>query len=228
VEIESCSSGGGRADFEILERTCRIWTSDSNDALDRQVIQRGFSYLFPPELMGAHIGPPRSHTTGRVLDLGIRAATALFGHLGVEWNLLDATDDALATLAATIALHRRLRPLLHAGTVVRLEHPDPAAIATAVVAGDLRSAVISIAAVGSTTASTPPPLRIDGLDPALRYQVERLRIDAAGDPPPWFEETPAWLDAGVELPGATLAAVGLHLPSLLPGTALLLVLTASS
>ncbi|MDG1323097.1 MAG: alpha-galactosidase, partial [Porticoccaceae bacterium] len=35
VEIESCSSGGGRADFGILEFTDRIWTSDSNDALDR-------------------------------------------------------------------------------------------------------------------------------------------------------------------------------------------------
>ena len=31
VEIESCSSGGGRADFEILKRTDRVWISDNND-----------------------------------------------------------------------------------------------------------------------------------------------------------------------------------------------------
>ncbi|HHF2897436.1 TPA: glycoside hydrolase family 36 protein, partial [Vibrio alginolyticus] len=41
VEIESCSSGGGRIDFEILKRTHRFWASDCNDALERQAIQRG-------------------------------------------------------------------------------------------------------------------------------------------------------------------------------------------
>ena len=57
VEIESCASGGGRIDFEILKRTHRFWTSDSNDAVERTRIQTGFSYFFPPEVMGSHIGP---------------------------------------------------------------------------------------------------------------------------------------------------------------------------
>ena len=47
LEIESCSSGGARADYGVLLRTDRIWTSDSNDALDRQIIQRGASHFFP-------------------------------------------------------------------------------------------------------------------------------------------------------------------------------------
>lgn len=42
-----------------------VWTSNCNDALDCYRIQRGFSYLLPPEPMGAHIGPPEAHTTGR-------------------------------------------------------------------------------------------------------------------------------------------------------------------
>ena len=57
VDIESCSSGGARADYGILERTDRVWTSDSNDALERQRIQSGFLRFFPPEVMGAHVGP---------------------------------------------------------------------------------------------------------------------------------------------------------------------------
>ncbi|HQN52708.1 MAG TPA: alpha-galactosidase, partial [Phenylobacterium sp.] len=65
VEIESCASGGGRADFEILKRTDRIWTSDCNDPVERQTIQQGFSIFFPPEVMGAHVGPAASHTTAR-------------------------------------------------------------------------------------------------------------------------------------------------------------------
>ena len=39
VEIESCSSGGGRIDFGMLRYADRVWTSDSNDALDRLKIQ---------------------------------------------------------------------------------------------------------------------------------------------------------------------------------------------
>jgi alpha-galactosidase len=37
-------------DLAILERTDRIWTSDSNDALERQTIQRWTGLFLPPEL----------------------------------------------------------------------------------------------------------------------------------------------------------------------------------
>ncbi|HEX4811446.1 MAG TPA: alpha-galactosidase [Nonomuraea sp.] len=56
LEIESCSSGGARVDYGVLARTDRVWTSDSNDALDRQAIQRWTGLLVPPERMGAHVG----------------------------------------------------------------------------------------------------------------------------------------------------------------------------
>nr|WP_326584584.1 alpha-galactosidase [Streptomyces sp. NBC_00481] len=65
LEIESCSSGGGRVDLAILERTDRVWASDCNDALERQSINRWTGLLLPPELVGSHIGAARSHTTGR-------------------------------------------------------------------------------------------------------------------------------------------------------------------
>ena len=41
----------------------------------------------PPEYLGSHIASGRSHTTGRRHDLGFRAGTAIFGHLGIEWDL---------------------------------------------------------------------------------------------------------------------------------------------
>src|SRR5262249_30085392 len=73
VEIESCSSGGGRADLGILARTDRIWTSDCNDPVDRQHIQRAFSLFLPAEIMGSHVGARVSHTTGRVTGIEMRA-----------------------------------------------------------------------------------------------------------------------------------------------------------
>jgi alpha-galactosidase len=107
VDIETCASGGGRVDFGIIERTGRVWTSDSIDALDRLHIQRGFSLLFPPELMGSHVRAPTAHVTRRRHRTRFRGIAAMFGAFGVEWNLLDAGDEELAELAEIIALHKR-------------------------------------------------------------------------------------------------------------------------
>lgn len=82
VEFESCASGGGRIDFEVLTRTHRFWASDNNDALERCTIQRGMSYFFPPEVMGAHIGHHRCHATFRQHSIAFRGLTALFRSYG--------------------------------------------------------------------------------------------------------------------------------------------------
>ncbi|MFY8105837.1 MAG: alpha-galactosidase, partial [Elstera sp.] len=102
VEIESCASGGARADWGILHRTDRVWTSDSNDARDRAEIQRGFSLFFPPEVMGSHIGPTECHTSGRRLPLLTRGAVALAGHLGIEWDIRGLEPAERETLRALI------------------------------------------------------------------------------------------------------------------------------
>ena len=90
LEIESCSSGGGRVDAEVLTRTDRIWPSDTNDPLERQHLQRWTSLLVPPELMGSHVAAPTSHTTGRTHSLRYRAATALLHSFGIEWDMTRA------------------------------------------------------------------------------------------------------------------------------------------
>ena len=41
LEIESCSSGGGRVDLGVLERTDRVWVSDNIDPHDRQTTCAG-------------------------------------------------------------------------------------------------------------------------------------------------------------------------------------------
>ncbi len=223
VEIESCASGGGRADAEILRRTARIWTSDCNDALERQVIQRGFSHLLPPEVMGAHIGPPRAHTTGRTQRLAFRAATALFGHLGIEWNLLDADDTDLDKLRAWIGLHKQLRPLLHGGDVVRIDQPDRDALAHGVVAADRSEAVFCHAQLRRPDTSAPPRLVLAGLDPDRAYVVERIAMP--GDVGGLTMHQPRWLEGPITVPGRALMTMGLQLPILLPEAALLLHLT---
>ena len=67
VEIESCASGGGRIDFGILKRTQRVWLSDSNDALERLLMQHNAAIFLPSVVTGSHVGPRKCHTSGREL-----------------------------------------------------------------------------------------------------------------------------------------------------------------
>ncbi|MEM9034881.1 MAG: alpha-galactosidase [Actinomycetota bacterium] len=226
VEIESCSSGGGRADFGVLERTKRIWTSDCNDALERQRIQRGFSMLFPPELMGAHIGPPVSHTTRRTHGLGFRGAVAFLGHLGIEWNLLRATDDERAQVKELVRLHKQVRPLLHGGEVVRLDSTDEAAMAQGVISADRSESLIVYIRIGTARVSIPDPVIFAELDPERSYDVSILALPGpSGD---FGRSRPAWVEQGsVRLTGDALMGVGVQPPLLDPESALLFHLVAA-
>jgi alpha-galactosidase len=222
VEFESCASGGARIDHEILRRTERVWTSDCNDALERQTTQRGASMLIPPEVMGAHIGPTRSHTTARMHSLSFRAATALFGHLGVEWNVTDLGDEDRTALRAVIAMHKEHRELLHAGDTVRFS-TDPSFNAHGVYARDRSQAIVSFAQLTTAPSQTPPPLRMPGLDLDARYHVEHLRIPYER----WGSgrTQPAWLAEGITLSGRQLAFHGIQPPTLHPESAVLFTLT---
>ena len=121
VEWESCAAGGGRIDLAILERVQRVWTSDMTDALARQSVQRWTGQLIPPEYLGAHISAPFSHQTGRYMPLSLRCATALFGHLGIEWDITLASEQDLADLAAWIRLYKPHRALIHSGRMLRID-----------------------------------------------------------------------------------------------------------
>jgi alpha-galactosidase len=221
VEIESCSSGGARVDLAILERTDRVWASDCNDALERQAIQRWTQLFLPPELVGTHVGPPRAHTTGRVHDLSFRAATALFGHAGIEWDVASASAEERAALAAWIDFYKRHRRLLHTGEVVHADHPDPAAALHGVVAADRSEALYAYVQLATSPLAVPAPVRLPGLDPARRYLVEPAH--PAGPPRASHRVPPPWYAAGgVVLPGVALAAAGLAMPALDPEQALLL------
>ncbi len=198
VDIESCASGGGRADYAILQRTQRIWTSDSNDAIDRLRIQRGASYFFPCALLGTHVGPRDCHITGRRLSMAMRAGVAVFGHMGLEMDLRELSDVEATELAAAIALHKRHRALIHGGNRVRID-TSPERDAFGIVAADRREALFSYALLEGHPATLPGRLRFDGLDPAARYRMTQL----------WPIAAPA---EACEVAGDALMQVGIELP----------------
>lgn len=230
VEIESCSSGGARVDLGILQRTDRVWASDCNDALERQTIQRWTQAVLPPELVGSHVGPTHSHTTGRIHDISFRAITALFGHFGMEWDIRQATPAERGTLQRAIALYKAHRGLLHSGVRVNADLAEPNLALHGVVAHDGASGLFAAVALGTLSAETPGRVGIPGLDPERTYRVRAaLPTSDDADLANTFTQTapPAWLAEDATATGRFLAEVGLPLPVLRPDHALLLEITAT-
>lgn len=223
LEVESCAGGGGRIDLGIMERVQRVWTSDCNDAHDRVEINRGTMTLLPPELVGTHVGAGRDHSTLRHLDISFRAGQALWGHMGVEWDLLSASDQDKADLAALISLHKELRGLLHTGTVVHADlDQDGAVRIQGVVAHDGSDALFQLTSLGQTLTWPGAPRPLPGLDPGRTYHV-RLAV------PPYegLLYQAAWTGPqGVTLPGSYLTTTGLSLPFIHPDHLLLVRATA--
>jgi alpha-galactosidase len=218
VAWESCASGGGRIDLGVVERVQRFWTSDMTDAVARQQIQRWSAQLVAPEYLGAHVSSPTSHTTGRTLTLDFRAATALFGSFGIEWDLTQASEEDLARLAEWVARYKRFRDLLHSGRVVRPESADPAVLLHGVVGADRAEALMAHVQVEESAHNRGVSVRVPGLDPDASYDlrwegpVTHQRVSKSADLP---TDGPA---AGLPRSGWDLATRGFWMPRRRPET----------
>lgn len=220
VEIESCSSGGGRIDLGVLSRCTRVWPSDNNDAIERLRIIPAWSQFLPLEVLGSHVGPSPNPITGRRLSMDFRAKVAVFGHMGVEADPARMSEKEREILAAHIAFYKAWRGVLHAGALHRLAHPDPN------VTGMMVTREGKALALAAQTAFSPvfdaAPLRLAGLEAEARYRVTL--------PEPWPPKARHYLAApqawreGLVLSGTALMAQGLALPLTHPETAWLIAL----
>ena len=220
LEIESCASGGARVDLGILEHTDRIHVSDCLDPLERLTIQRYTGLVVPPELMGAHLTSPVTHSTGRTVDLGLSGATALFGHFGIEWDLTTVDDSTRAAIADWVALARRLRALVATGRMIHVDHPDPGTDVRGMVAADGASAVFTISQTQTDVVWPGGRVRLPGLDPDRTYDIDTLAPGGAQEGP--GQSPLLWAQRGIALTGRQLATAGLRPPVQNPGHAIVL------
>ena len=219
LEIESCASGGARVDLGVVDLVDRFWTSDNNDALERQTIQRWTSLVMPPELLGTHIGPTHGHQTARTHEISFRAVNALFGHAGIEWDITEANEDELKILRSWVSLYKEKRSLLHSGRTVRVDHPDQSAFLYGVVATDKSEALFAYVQHRMNESTFPAMALLPGLDPQALYEV-KVRSEV-GKPRALQIKNPPWLK-GVKMTGAALAKIGVRPPILAPENAILI------
>jgi len=220
VQFESCASGGGRIDMGVAKYVKRFWASDSIDALDRLEIQKGLTTFIPPEMLGSHIGSPVCHTTGRKHALSFRAATALFGWLGVEWNVSRLMEKERDGLRHVIAFYKEHRDLLHSGNFYRVDHPDDTIDIRGVLSDDGSEGLFSVSRLRSGPSNHSAPLRlpVDGL---FDYRVSIVQLGS----PRWalHRQLPQWVRNGTtDIDARVLGHIGLPMPSLLPESSFLI------
>ncbi len=215
VEIESCSSGGGRADFAILQRTHRLWLSDSNDALERFWIQHNAALFFPSEVTGSHIGPAHCHTSGRELPIAFRTWVATSRHMGFEMDPRELSEGDIEVIKDATQWYKINRHWLHQGFIQRLDCDDKAVLGEQQIAADGSQFVVFIAQLTVSEQTLPRPVRLCGLDPNQQYHITLRNPQQSA---PTSRGNPVLKAQSITLSGQILMQRGLSLPVAFPAT----------
>jgi alpha-galactosidase len=199
VEIESCSSGGGRVDLGIMRFTDEVWPSDNTDGYDRLRIQDGFTQAHTPGIMMAWVTDSPSSMNGRSMSLEYRFLSSMQGSLGIGANLTKWTTQDMSTAKRLIADYKTIRETVQHGELYRLISPDNGSeqSATENVSPDKAHAVLFAFLHSSTEGYPYPIVRLQGLDPNARYRVRVLQ-GALADRTPTVASGTYWMNVGID------------------------------
>jgi alpha-galactosidase len=209
VEIESCASGGGRIDFGILQRTQRVWLSDSNDALERLRIQHDAALFLPLSVTGSHVGPRHCHTSGRTLDISFRAWVAAQRHMGFEMDPRELDEHEAAVLTEVTSWWKHNRDWMQTADILRLDSADPAVLAEQQLARDKTRFVVFAGKAATSAQIAPRPLRLTGLQHDAMYRINLANRNTLHR---LSRGTTALKTDALELSGAYLMRNGITLP----------------
>ncbi|MGO3603630.1 MAG: alpha-galactosidase, partial [Enterococcus malodoratus] len=116
--------------------------SDNTDALCRSQIQAGYSYLYPPIMLGAHVSLVPNHQVGRITSLHTRGLIAMSGNLGYELDLTSLPDNEKNEIIEQINFYKAHRSLFQFGKFYRLQAPNEFFASAWLFVNDTEAAVI--------------------------------------------------------------------------------------
>ncbi|MDC3216395.1 alpha-galactosidase [Candidatus Pseudothioglobus singularis] len=219
VEIESCSSGGGRIDYGILRYAQRVWLSDSNDALERLRIQHEALLWLPISVTGSHVGPKICHTSGRELSMSFRAWVAAQRHMGFEMDPRELSSQDKDLLKSVTTWWKANRQWMVEASIFRLPSIDESVMAEIQVNASLDHFVVFVGQSISSKFSSPTPLLLEGLNPMTMYNVSlvnKKEINSLSK----LEE--GLLTKTLKLSGQFLMTQGIQLPKVFPANMLVI------
>lgn len=177
---ESCSGGGGRVDLGVMPYVEQFWMSDNTDPYDDLFIQEGFTQAHAPLTRMMWV-TDANWINGRPFSLDYRFHLAMMGVLGIGADLTQWSDEALDKAAETIGLYKEIRATVQFGKLYRLRSPRESVLsATQFVSADGRESVVFAFLSASTFGEFRIGLRLQGLEPEGRYQVEGMDLVLSG------------------------------------------------
>lgn len=160
----------------ILHRTDQAWISDDTDALDRLIMQDGFTYAYTPHIMEDWVTDVPNGIDGRTVPLKFNFLVAMEGSLGIGADLNRWTPEELTTAKQMIAYYKMVRDTVQNGYLYRLNslrHGGNFA-ATEYVAKDGSQVVLFAFLHSQEFGDALPMLRLRGLDGQSLYRVHRI------------------------------------------------------
>ncbi|MBO6169957.1 MAG: sigma-70 family RNA polymerase sigma factor [Bacteroidales bacterium] len=175
VFLQSCSSGGGRMDYGVLNWANEVWASDNTDAHCRAFIQYGASLIYPAQILGSHISASPNHQTGRVIPLKFRCDMAASARLGMEIQPKQLTDEEKTYIKGYLTEYKQFRDIVFDGDLYRISSPyDGDHYALMYASKDKSKAVLFAFCLQYNGRGFVPKFRAGGLDPAARYKVSEI------------------------------------------------------
>ena len=123
IEIQDCSSGGGRLDYGALKYHDEFWTSDDTDPFERIFIQYGTSLIYPVEAMSAHVTSSPNHNTGNTSSIKFRFDVSMTGRLGLELQPSSLTQSELDFSKKAIEVYKGVRDIVQLGDLYPIISP---------------------------------------------------------------------------------------------------------
>ena len=185
VEIESCSSGGGRVDLGVLQRTVEVWPSDNSDAFARLTMQEGFTRAYTPGIMMAWVTDVPNFAEKREESLDYRFLVAMQGALGIGANLNKMSAEDMALSKERIRDYKTIRSTIQRGQLYRLispVHNNPYSAAE-YVSNDATQVVLFAYLHSSEFLYPFPRLQFLGLQPDAQYKLRSISGKLPPDAP---------------------------------------------
>ena len=185
VFLQSCSSGGGRMDYGVLNWANEVWTSDNTDAHSRAFMQYGASLIYPVQILGSHISASPNHQTGRAIPLKFRCDMAATARLGMEIQPKQMSDEEKTYIKQYLKEYKQFRDVVFDGDLYRISSPENSDhYALMYASKDKSKAVLFAFCLQYNGRGLCPKFRAGGLDPAARYkgtEVAPVRKSFWGD-----------------------------------------------
>lgn len=183
---QSCSGGGGRADFGILRFSDQIWVSDNTNATARLSIQDGFLQLFPAITMESWV----TDADKDLLPLEFRFTVSMCGSLGIGADLSHWNEEEREVAAKHIAKYKKIRHIVQFGDQYRLMPAQKGGLsAIQYLSKDKGEGLVFLFRTYLPDPVNLPRVHLRGLEPTAIYSVE-------GEPQP--RSGKAWIETGLQ------------------------------